>query len=64
MQGQKWTTAAHLSRDHTNKMHEFEAGLTGIGTEPSFAIGQRAVLVQTPQGAAPLPCRHEGNACL
>jgi hypothetical protein len=27
------------------------AGLTGIGTEPYFGIGQRAVLVQTPEGA-------------
>ena len=27
-----------------------EPGLVGIGTEPSFAIGQRALLVQTPAG--------------
>ena len=27
------------------------AGLTGIGTEPYFGIGQRAILVQTPEGA-------------
>src|SRR5207245_10325023 len=27
-----------------------DLGLTGIGTEPSFAIGQRALLVRSPQG--------------
>lgn len=27
-----------------------DLGLVGIGTEPSFAIGQRALLVRTPQG--------------
>jgi hypothetical protein len=34
-----------LARDHENRTEELEPGLTGIGTEPSFAIGQRALLV-------------------
>jgi glyoxylase-like metal-dependent hydrolase (beta-lactamase superfamily II) len=42
--GQAWTTLAALRADHRNRVDE-EAGLTGIGTEPSFAIGQRALLV-------------------
>jgi hypothetical protein len=42
---QQWTTMAELARDHANRVEEIEPGLTGIGTEPSFAIGQRALLV-------------------
>jgi hypothetical protein len=33
-----------------NTLRTLESGLTGIGTEPSFAIAQRALLVQTEQG--------------
>ena len=43
--GQLWTTMAELARDHANRIEEVEPGLLGIGTEPSFAIGQRALLV-------------------
>ena len=48
--GQRWTTLEAMRRDHANRLEELEPGLTGIGTEPSFAIGQRALLVQTPEG--------------
>jgi hypothetical protein len=48
--GQEWTTSVDLARDHSNRLREEEAGLIGIGTEPSFAIGQRALLVQTDAG--------------
>jgi len=44
-EGQRWTTMEELARDHANRVEELEPGLTGIGTEPSFAIGQRALLV-------------------
>ena len=44
-EGQQWTTMAELARDHRNVIEEVEPGLVGIGTEPSFAIGQRALLV-------------------
>jgi hypothetical protein len=43
--GQRWTTMGELECDHRNRIEELEPGLTGIGTEPSFAIGQRALLV-------------------
>ena len=33
-----------------NDVREEEPGLLGIGVEPPFAIGQRALLVQTPGG--------------
>ena len=42
--GQRWTTLAELRDGHGNWIKE-DAGLVGIGTEPSFAIGQRALLV-------------------
>jgi hypothetical protein len=48
--GQQWTTLAELARHHRNVFKPQEPGLTGIGTEPSFAIGQRALLVQAPGG--------------
>jgi hypothetical protein len=45
-QGQRWTTMGELARDHRNRVEELELGLLGIGTDPSFAIGQRALLVE------------------
>lgn len=39
-----------LAADHHNLIRTIEPGLTGIGTFPTFAIGQRALLVQTPGG--------------
>jgi hypothetical protein len=47
--GQRWTTLDDLRRDHHNEIRD-DCGLTGIGTAPSFAIGQRALLVRSPQG--------------
>jgi glyoxylase-like metal-dependent hydrolase (beta-lactamase superfamily II) len=49
--GQSWTTLADL-RDgrRRNVFTEIGPGLTTIQTEPSFAIGQRAHLIQTPAG--------------
>ncbi|HWE62267.1 MAG TPA: MBL fold metallo-hydrolase [Chloroflexota bacterium] len=49
-QGQRWTTLHELQRDHHNVIKTEEPGLTGIGTHPGFAIGQRALLVQAPGG--------------
>lgn len=50
LRGQQWTTLAALQEDHHNVIRTVEPGLIGIGTSPSFAIGQRALLVQTPGG--------------
>ncbi len=44
--GQSWTTMDELALAHRNELRPLEPGLTGIGTEPKFAIGQRALLVQ------------------
>jgi hypothetical protein len=49
-QGQRWTTLEALQADHHNVFKTEEPHLTGIGTHPDFAIGQRALLVQTPGG--------------
>ena len=43
-EGQRWTTMAELAADHENVVRE-DGDLVGIGTEPGFAIGQRALLV-------------------
>ena len=48
--GQRWTTLEELARGHDNVFRILEPGLFGIGTTPSFAIGQRALLVQGPEG--------------
>ncbi|MEZ4657882.1 MAG: hypothetical protein R2911_09945 [Caldilineaceae bacterium] len=48
--GQSWTTLADMRATHRNVLREVEPGLTGIVTEPKFAIGQRPLLVQTAHG--------------
>jgi glyoxylase-like metal-dependent hydrolase (beta-lactamase superfamily II) len=48
--GQCWTTMDDLRKDHRNAIRPEEPCLTGIITEPAFAIGQRALLVHTPAG--------------
>lgn len=48
--GQAWTTLEELRAEHANVLKTQESGLVGIGTEPRFAIGQRALLVQAPGG--------------
>jgi hypothetical protein len=42
--GQQWTTLAELAADHASTIRD-QGELVGIGTTPSFAIGQRALLV-------------------
>ncbi len=48
--GQQWTTLETLRHGHSNVIKPEAPGLIGIGTEPSFAIGQRALLVQSQGG--------------
>jgi glyoxylase-like metal-dependent hydrolase (beta-lactamase superfamily II) len=49
-QGQQWTTLEQLRSDHHNRLEDEAPQLLGIGTEPEFAIGQRALLLQSPSG--------------
>jgi hypothetical protein len=48
--GQSWTTLEKLADSRFNAYREYELDLIGIGTQPSFAIGQRAILVRTQEG--------------
>lgn len=48
--GQEWTTLEGLRADHHNRIQEEAPCLVGIGTEPEFAIGQRALLLRSPGG--------------
>jgi glyoxylase-like metal-dependent hydrolase (beta-lactamase superfamily II) len=49
--GQRWTTRAELIQaGHRSDIREIEPGLTGIGAQPPFAIGQRSLVVRTPEG--------------
>src|SRR5471032_254178 len=47
-QGQSWTTLEALAQSHVNKTRDYEKGVTGFGA--GFAIGQRALLVETSGG--------------
>lgn len=49
-EGQIWTTPGHLHRKHSLKLHKIKDHLYEFEINPMFAIGQRAVLVMSPQG--------------
>src|SRR5205809_1461057 len=48
--GQQWTTLDRLATDHHSRIEGEAPHLLGIGTEPEFAIGQRALLLQSTDG--------------
>lgn len=48
--GQSWSTLEKLADGRFNAYRQHEPGMIGIGTQPQFAIGQRAILIQTPHG--------------
>jgi hypothetical protein len=48
--GQEWTTLERLAAGHHNCFEDEAPQLLGIGTDPEFAIGQRALLLQSPGG--------------
>jgi hypothetical protein len=48
--GQQWTDAGSLRASHSNQFIDFEPGVTAIMTEPRFAIGQRAFLIESGGG--------------
>jgi glyoxylase-like metal-dependent hydrolase (beta-lactamase superfamily II) len=47
--GQQWTTPERLRLTNRNSLKFKEAGLIGVGVEPHFAIGQRALFLRTPK---------------
>lgn len=49
--GQQWTTLADMrAGEYRTRVDEEGPRVVGIGTEPKFGIGQRALLVQAPTG--------------
>jgi glyoxylase-like metal-dependent hydrolase (beta-lactamase superfamily II) len=48
--GQQWTTLQDVQHGHHNTFTNLLPNLTSVVTEPKFAIGQRAHVVQTPKG--------------
>jgi hypothetical protein len=49
--GQTWITLAQMkAHGYRIELRPVEEGLTGVGVNPSFGIGQRALLVHTPHG--------------
>ena len=56
--GQAWTTLEMLrGPSHRGVLHAQGPGVLGIGCEPSFAIGQRALLIQAPGGNVLWDCQ-------
>jgi glyoxylase-like metal-dependent hydrolase (beta-lactamase superfamily II) len=45
-QGQQWTTLGGLRSDHRSRIEPEGPDLTGIGIDPSFGIGQRALHIR------------------
>ena len=48
--GQHWTTLERLRVEHRNAFQQLEPNLIGLGSAPKFAIGERALLLRTPDG--------------
>lgn len=48
--GHPFTTLEALRSSHRCVVREEETDLTGIGMEPAFGAGQRALLIRTPEG--------------
>ena len=48
--GQEWITLEALQKSHRNVFFQEGENLWGIQTQPEFAIGQRALLLQTRNG--------------
>lgn len=54
--GQRWTTMEVLRAEYRNRFEVEGDGLVGIGTEPAFAIGQRALHLRTAAGGILWDC--------
>lgn len=48
--GQQWTDLERVRAEHSAVLREQGPGVLGIGCQPRFAIGQRALLLRTPEG--------------
>jgi hypothetical protein len=50
LNGQHWTVLELMLEEHENHLEGVAPGITGIETRPTFAIGERALLAQHPDG--------------
>jgi len=50
LNGQHWTLLELMLEEHENHLEIVAPGITSVETRPTFAIGQRALLVQHPDG--------------
>jgi Metallo-beta-lactamase superfamily len=56
-EGQRWTNLDELRANHANEIRE-DGPVTGVGVEPWFAIGQRALVVPSGGGNLMWDCVH------
>jgi hypothetical protein len=56
VEGQQWISLAELQKNHHNHIFEESEKVWGIHTQPQFAIGQRALLLQTRTGGILWDC--------
>jgi hypothetical protein len=54
--GQQWTTLDKLRLTNRNSIKLKEPGLIGIGIDPHYAIGQRALFLRTPKASILWDC--------
>jgi hypothetical protein len=54
--GQNWTTLDKLRLANRNSLKFKEPGLIGVGIDPQFAIGQRALFLRTPKANVLCDC--------
>ncbi len=54
--GQAWTTLPELQEHHVNELRPLEPGLTGLGSKPQIAIGERALIIERPDGGVMWDC--------
>jgi hypothetical protein len=54
--GQGWTTLDEMRRTYSLKIADEADNITGFGSDPAFAINQRALLLQSPSGNVMWDC--------
>ena len=54
--GQTWLTSRAIWRKRCRLIWRDDLGVPGLGVEPSFAIGQRALLLREPDGCVMWDC--------
>ncbi len=61
--GQRWTTLSEMQKSYQNRIEEVDPNITGIGTTPGFAIGQRGVARPNPKRKCAVGLRQPDRRC-